>query len=149
GAPKLMTGFVRASGYANKVRRVLFAITRGKVFPEEVVKAAGELNKIIFEKLQEMGVKKEDVVRISVDFNIEDGKIVWNLDSLEIETYKKEEEEKLALAMEEVEHMEKMFEETVKELEALSDKLREISKEISELVERMKQEYTGLKLRSE
>ncbi|AAL81168.1 DUF2258 domain-containing protein [Pyrococcus furiosus DSM 3638] len=147
--PKLMTGFVRASGYANKVRRVLFAITRGKVFPEEVVKAAGELNKIIFEKLQEMGVKKEDVVRISVDFNIEDGKIVWNLDSLEIETYKKEEEEKLALAMEEVEHMEKMFEETVKELEALSDKLREISKEISELVERMKQEYTGLKLRSE
>ncbi|MDK2868831.1 MAG: hypothetical protein PWP39_66 [Pyrococcus sp.] len=144
-----MTGFVRASGYANKVRRVLFAITRGKVFPEEVVKAAGELNKIIFEKLQEMGVKKEDVVRISVDFNIEDGKIVWNLDSLEIETYKKEEEEKLALAMEEVEHMEKMFEETVKELEALSDKLREISKEISELVERMKQEYTGLKLRSE
>jgi len=34
---RLSTGFVRANGYANKVRKVLFALTRGKVVPENVV----------------------------------------------------------------------------------------------------------------
>jgi len=37
--PKLSTGFVRVNGYANKVRKVLFALTRGKVVPENVVRA--------------------------------------------------------------------------------------------------------------
>ncbi|AEH24296.1 single- stranded DNA-binding family protein [Pyrococcus yayanosii] len=147
--PKLMTGYVRASGYANKVRRVLFAITRGKVNPEEVVRAAGELNQSIFEKFREVGVKKEDVVRISVDFEIQDGKIIWNYDSLQIEVYRKEEEERLAQAMEEIEEMEKAFEEAIKELEGLAEKLRRLSEEISEKVERIKQEHTGLKLRVE
>ncbi|HII61841.1 DUF2258 domain-containing protein [Pyrococcus horikoshii] len=147
--PKLMSGFVRASGYANKVRRVLFAVTRGKVPPEEVVRASAEINKTIFEKLQEMGVKKEDVVRIAFDFDIEDGKILWKPETLKIEVYKKEEEEKLALAMEEVEQMEKTLEEVIGELEGLANKLKEVTDAIVSLVERIKQEHTGLKLKGE
>ncbi|AEC52705.1 hypothetical protein PNA2_1790 [Pyrococcus sp. NA2] len=147
--PKLMTGFVRASGYANKVRRVLFAATRGKVPPEEVVKAAADINKVIFEKFQEMGVKKEDVVRITLDFEIEDGKIVWKPETLSLEVYKKEEEEKLALAMEEVEQMERTLENVVVELENLANKLKGVTDEILALVERIKQEHTGLKLKGE
>ncbi|CAB50025.1 DUF2258 domain-containing protein [Pyrococcus abyssi] len=147
--PKLMTGFVRASGYANKVRRVLFAVTRGKVEPEEVVRAAAEVNKAIFEKLQELGVKKEDVVRISIEFDIVDGKISWEYDTLNIEVYRKEEEEKLALAMEEVEEMERTLEEVVMELENLANKLKEVTDSILSLVERIKQEHTGLKLKGE
>ncbi|AFK22742.1 single- stranded DNA-binding family protein [Pyrococcus sp. ST04] len=147
--PRLMTGFVRASGYANKVRRVLFAATRGKVDPEEVVRASAEINKLIFEKLQELNVKKEDVIRVTVDFEIEDGKIKWDLNSLSIEVYRKEEEEKLALAMEEIEVMEKTFEEVVKELEELANKLKEVTDGIINIVERIKQEHTGLKLKVE
>ncbi|AMM54099.1 single- stranded DNA-binding family protein [Pyrococcus kukulkanii] len=147
--PKLLTGFVRASGYANKVRKVLFAATRGKVSPEEVVRASAEINKYIFEKLQEMNVKKEDVIRVSLDFDIEDEKIKWYPETLHIEVYRKEEEEKLALAMEEVEQMEKTFEEVVKELEDLANKLKEVTDSILNIVERIKQEHTGLRLKVE
>ncbi|NJE08737.1 DUF2258 domain-containing protein [Thermococcus sp. M39] len=147
--PRLLTGFVRAAGYANKVRKVLFAITRGKVNPEEVVRAAAELNQYLFNKFQDMGVKKEDVVRIEAEFEIKDGKIEWNYDSLKVEVYKKEEEEKLAEAMREVEESEKALELVIEELSKLSEKLRELSDEISQLVEKIKQEHTTLKLEFE
>ncbi|MFA4647502.1 DUF2258 domain-containing protein [Pyrococcus kukulkanii] len=147
--PKLLTGFVRASGYANKVRKVLFAATRGKVPPEEVVRVSAEINRYIFGKLQELNVKKEDVVRVSLDFDIEDEKIKWYPETLQIEVYRREEEEKLALAMEEVEEMERTFEEVVKELESLANKLKEVTDSILNIVERIKQEHTGLRLKVE
>ncbi|USS40401.1 DUF2258 domain-containing protein [Thermococcus aggregans] len=147
--PKLSTGFVRASGYANKVRKVLFALTRGKLNPETVVRASAELNQYLFDKLQEMGVKKEDVVRISIEFNIKNGEIEWNYDTLKIEVYKKEEEEKLAEAMKEVEEREKALEIAIEELSKLSEKLRELSDEIAQIIERLKREHTSLKLEFE
>ncbi len=146
---KLSTGFVRASGYAYKVRRVLFAITRGKVDPREVVRAAGELNQHIFERLQEMGVEKGDVVRITVPFSIREGTIEWDYNGLKIEVYRKGEEEKLAIAMEELEEREKALEERIKELEELALKLKEASEELLEKLEELKQEHTSLKLRAE
>ncbi|HHI00951.1 MAG: hypothetical protein DRP38_08305 [Thermotogae bacterium] len=147
--PRLSTGFVRASGYANKVRKVLFALTRGKLNPESVVRASGQLNQYLFDKLQEMGVKKEDVVRISIEFNIKNGEIEWNYDTLKIEVYKKEEEEKLAEAMKEVEESEKALEIAIEELSKLSEKLRELSDEIAQIIERLKREHTSLKLEFE
>lgn len=146
---RLSTGFVRASGYAYKVRRVLFALTRGKVDPKEVVRAAGELNQHIFEKLGELGVEKSDVIRITVPFNIEDGKIEWDYENLKIEVYKKSEEEKLAMAMEEIEEREKALEEQIKELEELALQLKETSEKILEKLEELKQEHTSLRLRAE
>lgn len=146
---RLSTGFVRASGYAYKVRRVLFALTRKKVDPREVVRAAGELNQKIFEKLQELGVEKSDVVRITVPFSIEDGTIKWDYEGLNIEVYRKSEEEKLAMAMEEIEEREKALEEQIKELEELALQLRETSEKILEKLEELKQEHTSLKLRAE
>ncbi|WP_175059529.1 single- stranded DNA-binding family protein [Thermococcus sp. 2319x1] len=147
--PRLSTGFVRASGYANKVRKVLFALTRGKLNPEEVVRASAQLNQYLFDKLQEMGVKKEDVVRISIGFDIKNEEIEWNYDTLRIEVYKKEEEEKLAEAMREVEESEKALEIAIDELSKLSEKLRELSNEIAQTVERLKREHTSLKLEFE
>ncbi|NJE10437.1 single- stranded DNA-binding family protein [Thermococcus sp. MAR1] len=146
---RLSTGFVRASGYAYKVRRVLFALTRKKVDPREVVRAAGELNQKIFEKLQELGVEKSDVVRITVPFSIEDGTIKWDYEGLSIEVYRKSEEEKLAMAMEEIEEREKELERQIKELEELALRLRETSEKIVEKLEELKQEHTSLKLRAE
>jgi len=146
---RLSTGFVRASGYAYKVRRVLFALTRGKVDPKEVVRAAGELNQHIFEKLGELGVEKSDVIRITVPFNIDEGKIEWDYENLKIEVYKKSEEEKLAMAMEEIEEREKALEEQIKELEELALQLKETSEKILEKLEELKQEHTSLRLRAE
>ncbi|RLF79457.1 hypothetical protein DRN34_04870 [Thermococci archaeon] len=147
--PRLSTGFVRASGYANKVRKVLFALTRGKLNPEAVVRASAQLNQYLFDKFQEMGVKKEDVVRISIEFNIKNGEIEWNYDTLKIEVYKKEEEEKLAEAMKEVEESEKALEIAIEELSKLSEKLGELSEEIGQIIERLKREHTSLKLEFE
>jgi hypothetical protein len=148
-AMRLSTGFVRASGYSYKVRRVLFALTRGKVDAKEVVRAAGELNQRIFEKLQELGVEKSDVVRITVPFSIKDGTIEWDYEGLNIEVYRKSEEEKLAMAMEEIEEREKALDERIKELEELVLRLRETSDHILEKLEELKQEHTSLRLRVE
>ncbi|MDI3474556.1 MAG: hypothetical protein PWQ79_428 [Thermococcaceae archaeon] len=146
---RLSTGFVRAAGYANKVRRVLFALTRGKVPPEEVVRAAGELNQLLFDKLQELGVRKEDVVRITVEFSIQEGRINWDYESISIEVYRKEEAGTLARAMEEVEERERSLEAHIKELEELIISLEELSEKIVEKLEEIKQEYTSLRLRTE
>jgi hypothetical protein len=148
-AMRLSTGFVRASGYAHKVRKVLFAVTRGKVEPKEVVRAARELNHRIFEKLQELGVDKSDVIRITVPFTINEGTIEWDYENLEVEVYKKSEEKNLAKAMEEVEEREKKLDERIKELEELALKLRETSEELLEKLEELKQEHTSMNLRAE
>lgn len=146
---RLSTGYVRASGYAHKVRRVLFALTRGKVDPKEVVRAAGELNQRIFEKLQELGADKSDVIRVTIPFSIEEGTIKWDYENLNIEVYRKGEEERLAKAMEEVEERERELEEKIKEIENLATNLKNMAEELIEKIEELKQEHTSLKLRVE
>ena len=146
---RLSTGYVRASGYAHKVRRVLFALVKGEVEPKEVVRAAGELNQRIFEEFQKLGVAKDDVVRITVEFEVRDGEIVWDYDSLSIEVYRKSEEERLAKAMEEVEEREKELEEKVKAIEELALNLKRLIDELIEKIEELKQEHTSLKLKAE
>ncbi|CAI1493369.1 conserved protein of unknown function [Thermococcus nautili] len=148
-AVKLSTGYVRASGYAHKVRRVLFALARKKVEPKEIIRASAELNQRIFEEFQRLNVSKEDVVRITVEFRIKDGSIVWDYDSLRIEVYRKGEEEKLAKAMEEVEERERELEEKIKAIEEVALNLKKLSDELIERIEELKQEHTSLKLREE
>ncbi|WP_297469506.1 single- stranded DNA-binding family protein [Thermococcus sp.] len=146
---KLSTGYVRASGYAHKVRRVLFALARKMVEPKEIIRASGELNQRIFEEFQRLRVSKEDVVRITVEFEVKDGTIVWDYDTLKIEVYRKNEEEKLAKAMEEVEERERELEEKIKALEEVALNIKKLSDELIEKIEELKQEHTSLKLREE
>ncbi len=146
---KLSTGYVRASGYAHKVRRVLFALTRGKVDPKEVIRAAGELNQRIFERLLELKADKGDVVRITAPFEIKDGKIVWDYENLTIEVYRKGEEERLAKALEEAEERERELDQRIREIEETALRLKEIAEELLEEIERLKEEHTSLKLRAE
>lgn len=146
---KLSTGFVKASSYAHKVRRVLFALARKKVEPKEIIRASAELNQRIFEEFQRLNVSKDDVVRITIEFRIEDGSIVWDYDSLRIEVYKKGEEEKLARAMEEIEERERELEEKIKAIEEVALNLKKLTDELIERIEELKQEHTSLKLREE
>jgi hypothetical protein len=91
--PSLITGLVRAGGYADKVRRTLFAqlkndIKSGRIDPQQVAYRAGRLNEVLFRVLVELlGIDKRDVVRISINYELTGGDIVFDWDTLSIEVY--------------------------------------------------------------
>ena len=93
--PTLRSGLVIAGGYADKIRRVLFAqlkdkIKNGEIDAKKVAQAAGELNRLLFEILvTNLQVDKGDVVRISVDYEIEQGEVKWLLDKLTLQVWKR------------------------------------------------------------
>ncbi len=97
----LRTGLVIAGGYADKVRRVLFAqlrdrIKAGELSNQEVARAAGELNRLLYEIIvNRLKLDKGDVVRITVEYEVEDGSIVFKLDTLSIEAWRRVPEEEI------------------------------------------------------
>ena len=91
--PRLSSGLIIAGAYANKLRRTLFAQLRDKIKREEitsreVARASGELNSTLFFLLRDLGVDKGDVVRIAIEYDVEEGKIRWAWNTLEIQHYK-------------------------------------------------------------
>jgi hypothetical protein len=106
--PTLMTGYVIAGAYADKVRRTLFAQTRdlvksGTLTPQEVARAAGELNRILYEVfVNKLKMDKGDVVMVNIEYNIEDNRIVWNYDKLEVRVWRRERDDVVARALSEV-----------------------------------------------
>ncbi len=138
---KLFTGFVRAAGYARKVRKALFAVLKNRVDAREVVRASAEVNQRIFERMREMDVDKSDVVTIEIEFEIKDGKIEWNYDSLKIEVFRKEEEEKLSRAMEEAEKMEEELEGAIEELHSALKDLEDALRKVKDVATRIKHEF--------
>jgi len=106
--PVLRTGYVIAGAYADKVRRTLFAQTRdlvkgGTLTPQEVARATGELNRILYEVfVNKLKTDKGDVVMVSIEYNIEDNRIVWNYDKLEVRVWRREREDVVARALSEV-----------------------------------------------
>ncbi|ADB58873.1 DUF2258 domain-containing protein [Archaeoglobus profundus] len=99
---RLNTGLVIVGAYADKVRRTLFAQLKDKIKAKEidskmVAKAAGDLNKLLYEIfVNRLKLDKGDVVRIVVDYDVRDGEVVWDLDSLKIEVFKRIPEEEYA-----------------------------------------------------
>ncbi len=100
--PTLNTGLVIVGAYADKVRRTLFAQLKDKIKAKEidskmVAKASGDLNKLLYEIfVNRLKLDKGDVVRIVVDYDVENGEVVWNLESLRIEVFKRIPEEEYA-----------------------------------------------------
>lgn len=96
--PTLSSGYIIAGGYADKLRRTMFAqlredIKRGAVSSQEVARAVGELNSTLYRILVDrLRVDKGDVVRIRIDYRIEDGKIVWDPSKLLIEVFRRDKE---------------------------------------------------------
>lgn len=91
----LRTGLVIAGGYADKVRRVLFAqlrdaVKRGDLSNSEVARAAGEINRLLFEILvNRLGIDKGDVVRVSVEYEVVDGRVEWKFDTLSVQVWRR------------------------------------------------------------
>lgn len=91
----LNTGLVIAGGYADKVRKTLFAqlrevIKKGGVETRDVAKAVAELNRILYHVLVEgIKVDKGDVVRVRVEYDVKDGQIKWKYDTLAVEAFRR------------------------------------------------------------
>ena len=106
--PVLRSGLVIAGGYADKVRRVLFAQLRdkvksGEIENREVARAAGELNRILFEIIvNRLKIDKGDVVRISVEYEVKDGRIEWKLDTLTVQAWRRVPDEEIQAKVSEV-----------------------------------------------
>jgi hypothetical protein len=99
--PTLNTGGVIVGAYDDKVRRTLFALTKenvnqGIIKTEDVAYASAQLNKLLYKILvEELKCDKGDMVRIVIDYEIANGKIVWNYDSLKIEWFRREDQGKV------------------------------------------------------
>ncbi len=102
---KLSTGLVIAGAYAKKLRRTLFAqlrdaIKSGELTNQEVARAAAEMNQMLYQILiEDLGLEKGDAVRVVVEYDVSDGKVVWKLDTLTIEAFKRVPDEEVAKAI--------------------------------------------------
>ncbi len=98
---RLSSGYIIVGAYADKIRRTLFAQLRDKIKSKEmdskvVAKAAADLNRLLYEILvNKLKLDKGDVVRIMIEYEVSDGEIHWNLDSLKIEVFKRVPEEEI------------------------------------------------------
>ena len=82
--PRLSSGLIIAGAYANKIRRVMFAMEKG-LDSKEIARAVGELNATLFHLVRDLGIDKGDIVRITIEYRVEEGRIVWDWDTLEIQ----------------------------------------------------------------
>ncbi|HIE53741.1 MAG TPA: DUF2258 domain-containing protein [Chromatiaceae bacterium] len=104
--PQLSTGLVIAGAYADKVRRTLFAQLRdrvksGELEGREVARAAGELNRLLYALLVDrLGLDKGDVVRVRIEYEVSEGRIRWNYESLTVEAFRRLPSDTVAKALE-------------------------------------------------
>ncbi len=105
---QLSTGLVIAGAYADKLRKTLFAQLRdrmkaGEIQGSEIARAAGEMNRFIYEVLVNgLKLDKGDVVRIRVEYDVKDGRIEWKYETLTIEAFRRVPEEEIRKALESV-----------------------------------------------
>ncbi|MCS7121639.1 MAG: DUF2258 domain-containing protein [Archaeoglobaceae archaeon] len=92
---KLSSGYVIVGIYADKIRKTLFAqlrdaIKSGQIDSKEVAKAVAELNVLLYEIfVNRMKVDKGDVIRVRIEYDVADSKIVWKYDTLAIEVFRR------------------------------------------------------------
>lgn len=93
--PTLRSGLVIAGGYANKVRATVFAqlredIKQGRIDNKSVAFHIAQLNRFLYTLFVErLKIDKGDVVRITINYEVTDGKIVWDFKSLKVEVFKR------------------------------------------------------------
>jgi len=95
----LSSGLVIVGAYDDKVRRTLFGMVK-EVDPKELARAAGELNRFLFRLfVEELKLDKGDVVRVRVPFEVTDGRVVWDLRNMEVEVFRRAEQEEVKRAL--------------------------------------------------
>jgi len=103
--PRLRTGNVIVGYYATKIRRTLYAqnkelIRTGQLDAKEIARAAGELNQKLYTLFVErLVLSKGDIARVEIDYDVMDGAIVWNYDSLSVSVYRRLDPDSVAAAL--------------------------------------------------
>jgi hypothetical protein len=155
--PQLSTGLVIAGAYADKLRRVLFAqlrdmIKRGEIDNKTVAMRAGELNRLLFDILvNKLKLDKGDAVRIRIEYDVKDGDIVWKLDTLRIEAFRRiPDEEVEKVVKESIKRYEEILASEVTEEERAwtEAREREVEREVQKRAEAARAAVSGPRLYS-
>jgi len=151
---ELSTGLVIAGGYADKLRRTLFAhlkdyVKRDKEVAREIARAAGEINRMLYHILVEnLKSEKGDVVRIRVKYRFDPRakRVTWDYDTLTVEFFKRTPDEEVSRVVREV-IAQKLKE--ITELYATPQLAEKAEKEFREELERRKKEEVKVEVRVE
>jgi len=136
------TGYIKSTGFGVKIRKMLFAARKAN-FPqvplEEVARFVGEINQKIFNKLQEMKVDRNDVIRINFSYEIKDNKLVLHEEDLEVLVFKPVSEKMQKIF--DTEEERKIIERIINELNKYANNISQLSTEMSKLIEEIKRTY--------
>jgi hypothetical protein len=106
--PQLSTGLVIAGAYADKIRRVAFAqlreeLKKGRIASDVIVRRTAELNRLLYDVLvNRLRIDKGDVVRIRIEYEVEEGDLKWKLETLQIEAFRRLPDDEVRRAVEEM-----------------------------------------------
>lgn len=106
--PTMRSGLVMAGGFAYKVRKVVFAqlaeeLKEKRLDSKNVAFSVAQLNRFLFTLLvDKLRVDKRDAVRISVDYDVSEGKIVWKFDTLKVEVFRRVPEDEIGKVLAEL-----------------------------------------------
>ena len=77
------------------------SIKNGEITAQEIAKSVGELNRMLYTLLVEkLKIDKGDLVRIRINYEIKDGQIAWDRNSLRIEAFRRIPEDEIEKAVE-------------------------------------------------
>lgn len=100
--PRLNTGLVYVAGYADKIRRTVFAQLKEYAKDKEAARMiafhVGQLNRALFTLLvEEMKLAKDDGVKIIIDYQWDENRktITWAWNTLQLVVYRKMSEEEV------------------------------------------------------
>ncbi|MEM2020667.1 MAG: DUF2258 domain-containing protein [Zestosphaera sp.] len=93
--PIMRSGLITAGRFAYKVRRVIFAQLAGDLREKRIENKAvafhvAQLNKFLYFLLVDrLKVNKSDAVRLSIEYEVSEGKILWRFDTLRVEVFRR------------------------------------------------------------
>jgi len=127
--PKVSTGIIRLKYVVDKIRRELLV----EGYDTSVIsEAISELEKLVKEKMLEKELADDDVVDVSLEYDVLNGKIAWKAETLKIAVYKPIEE--LVSVKKELEELRSKNKELNEKVEKIRMVLRELSDRISKLL---------------
>lgn len=125
--PTISSGVMRLKYAVDKIKRSLLV---GGIKPEVVSEAADVLDALIKDKMLELKLSDEDIAEVEVSYTLEEGKIVWDKESLKIIAYKPITELEMLVKKKVEEEVKKVSEEVAE----LKSKIEKTKKKLSEIV---------------
>lgn len=140
--PTLMTGYVKATGFGTKIRKVMFARkkTEFQNLPnEEIARAVGEINQKLFQELQNRAVDRDDVLKISIDYKVVGEKIQFDYSTLNIQVFKPAQARLQKIFDSEEEK--RVIEKIINELNNFVEEMKAVAARMSNLINEIRETY--------